>query len=334
MNLPNQELLQYLFETYWQDEPGPDEDDLITSHWKHYSGLFRIERQPDGKVISLTGAGFGTVNRGGLFHRLLDQSCIASHLVHLPEKGDILRIKGVATNVSEAMGLHPTLDVFRQVCTLALIKRHLPSEILARRIQFLMIGDGYGVLSALAKSVYPNSTITLVDIGRTLSFQAYYCQRAFPEYSHQLAGSAGDLESADFVYCPAEQLEALEGCSFDVATNVVSMQEMNATAIDRYFGFLRRNLRLNNLFYCCNRESKTLMGGEVSNFSDFPWSVGDRHLIDALCPWHRYYFGRTRPNDGPRLFGVRIALVNYYDGPIRHRLSVLETEAAARRQVG
>jgi len=232
----------------------------------------------------------------------------------------------VANRLLRAMGLHPTLDVFRQVCTLALIQRHIPRETPEKRINFLMIGDGNGVLSGLIRSIYPNAAITLVDIGKTLLFQAYYCQRAFPACNHRLADTDSDLESTDFLYCPVEHLNRLEGFNFDVATNVVSLQEMNAPTIERYFGFLRRNLRSTNLFYCCNRVSKNLPGGEVSTFLDYPWTDGDHHLIDELCPWHQYYFGRTRPGHGPKLLGLRIPLVNFYDGPTAHRLTALETD--------
>jgi len=48
-----------------------------------------------------------------------------------------------------------------------------------------------------------------------------------------------DLGQADFLYCPAETLHALEKYRFDIAVNVASMQEMTSATISRYFDFMR-----------------------------------------------------------------------------------------------
>ena len=196
-----------------------------------------------------------------------------------------------------------------------------------RRLNVLMIGDGFGVLASMFKSVFPNSTVVMIDIGKTLLFQAYRCQRAHPGADHVLATAEADLQSAEFVYCPAEQLESLGNLRFDLAVNTNSMQEMNDQTIQGYFDFLRGHFHPENLFYCCNRESKTMEGGEVSEFLNYPWRDDDRHLVDGVCPWLDYFLSWGRNLRGLSILGKRVPMVNYYDGVTLHRLTVLATDS-------
>lgn len=324
-SLPNQGLIRYLIENYYQGRIKPEEREFISSHWKHYSQLFDIQVDPEGNLVSLSGIGFGACEWSGLVHRFLDQLCVFSHLVHLPRRREILRLRTIAARVCNRMGLDLTLDVLRQVYSLELLERNLPDDMRHKRMCVLMIGDGYGILSALFKSVFPNSTIVMIDIGRTLLFQAYHCQKAYPESVHKLARMVADLDSVDFVYCPTEDLETLERFKFAIAVSIASMQEMNTLTIARYFAFLRKCLQPNNLFYCCSRESKTLIGGEVSEFLKYPWQDSDRYLVHGYCPWHHYFFSRGRAKNGFYLLGVRVPFVNFYDGKIMHRLAILAT---------
>lgn len=184
-------------------------------------------------------------------------------------------------------------------------------------------------MSALIKELFPNSLICLVDLGKILLFQAHYCEKAHPECLHRLVLDSSDTinqSDLDFLYCPAEYLEKLDELSFDIAINIASMQEMNQTSINTYFDFLRHHMSSNNLFYCCNREEKEMPGGEISKFLSYPWRKEDFHLVDEYCPWHLYVFSFGRAKNGPQLFKIRIPFINYFDGPIMHRLTVLFTE--------
>ena len=325
--IPNENLIRHLIETYYgQGDKSGAEDGYVSSHWRHFSKLFNVKLDAAGNLVSLSGIGFGSGNWSHLPHRGLDQLCILTHLIHLPHRWKILRrLLGTASNICKAMGLDPTIDVFRQVCSLELLLRHIPGSMRSGRIRFLMIGDGFGILSAMLKSVFPNSTIILVDIGKTLLFQAYYCQKAHPECRHEFVKAVTDPEATDFVYCPTELLEELDGFTFDIATNIVSMQEMNVATIERYFSFLRDHLQPDNLFYCCNRESKTLFDGEVAEFGNYPWQESDKNVMDDSCPWNLYFFLWGRAVNGPRLFGLRLPLASFYDGKVLHRLAVLAT---------
>ena len=324
--LPNEDLIRYLIEKYYRSAINPEESEFVSSHWKHYGDLFDIMVDAEGSLVSISGIGFGTCEWNSLAHRLLDQLCVLTHLTHLPHRWQLLRLISTVAKNCDRMGLDPTLDVFRQVCSLELLERYIPDEMRHKRMHVLMIGDGYGILSALFKSIFPNSTIVMVDIGKTLLFQAYYCQKAFPECTHGLVDTAADLDDIDFVYSPTEYLEMLERFTFDIAVNIVSMQEMNISTIARYFALLRKCLQPDNLFYCCNRESKRLVGGEVSEFFHYPWQSGDRYLVDDDCPWSLYFFLRGRAENGPRLFGIKIPIASFYDGKVVHRLASLATD--------
>lgn len=327
--LPNQDLIRHLVSTYYRDSPSSQESAFISSHWKHYSSLFNCEVDGDGNLISLSGVGFGTCKWGGLLHRVLDSACTFSHLVHLSSRKSILQLMPIATRLCSSMGLNLTFDVFRQVCVLSFLKGKIPATIYNKHISILVIGDGFGMLSSLLKAVFPNSTIVMVDIGKVLMFQAYYCQKAHPKCIHRLAGTFGESAQSDFIYCPAEHLDSLDDLVFDLAVNVASMQEMNMLTITKYFAFLRSHLHEVNLFYCCNREFKKMPGGEVTEFDKYPWKNEDWYLVDGYCPWHQYFFSSTKAVNGLWLLGIEIPFVNFYASKIRHRLAILSLESSA-----
>jgi len=322
----SQDVIAYLIENYYQGgDILPQEKPFISSHWRRCSERFHVEVDGKGNLVSLNGYGFDRCKWKRWDRRVLDSACILSHLMHVPYKNEVLQLGVAALKDCQMLGLDPTFGVFRQVCSLALLKNHISDHMLNHRMHVLMIGDGVGILSVLFKRFFHNSTLVLVDIGKTLLFQAYHCQKAHPTCVHTLASMVVDLDKADFVYCPTGHLQTLERFKFDVAVSIASMQEMNDLTIARYFAFLRKHLHPRSLFYCCNRESKRLVGGEMSEFLRYPWQEGDQYLVDEYCPWHQYFFSRGHAENGLHLFGIRIPFVNFYDGKHRHRLAVLAT---------
>jgi hypothetical protein len=303
-------IAQTLVERYYRDgSPDPQ----ASSHWRRYSSEFSVETDGAGNVVKLSGVGFGIVERGEFHESLFNSACVASHLAWLRPRRRILASWRTTQAVCRAMGIDATFDAFRQACTFELLDRFLPGR--ARDgVRALVIGDGHGTLSALLKTQWPAAQVTLVDLGRTLLFQVVRCQRAFPTLRHELATAPG-MADGDFVYCPADELQALETSSFDIAINVASMQEMTPAVVDNYFSFLRRRLVKTNLFYCCNRERKVLPDGEVSAFRAYPWQADDRLLLDGRCPWHQYFLSHALP------------FVHWYDGIHLHRLAVMATES-------
>jgi len=185
----------------------------------------------------------------------------------------------------------------------------------------MLIGDGYGFLSAMIKSVYPDTRLVMVDIGKTLLFQAETCRKIYGTSSHALVGGS---EDADFIYCPAERLDEVDA-PLDIAINIASMQEMTPETVSGYFYFLRIHCHPDNLFYCCNREHKELPGGEVLNFHAYGWRDDDVHHIDALCPWYRYFFALGTARYRQKVAGIPVPFVHRFAGDVRHRLTTLAT---------
>lgn len=318
-------VVKNLYEKYYLKNETPKT--IASSHWKFYQEQIKVECHGD-EIISLSGFGFGDMQNSSRISKIFSWITIASYMCQFINRNELLALMKKAVALAKKMGLVFSYDCFRQVCSLSLIMKN--GKIREGKLHIINIGDGYGFLSALMKELFPNSLICLVDLGKTLLFQAHYCEKAHPECSHRLVLNLSErINGSDlgFLYCPAEYLEKLNELSFDIAINIASMQEMNEISIATYFNFLRNHMPSNNLFYCCNREEKEMPGGEISNFSSYPWEKGDVHLVDEYCPWHLYFLSCDRGKNGPQLFKIRIPFINYFDGPHRHRLTILQTNA-------
>jgi len=294
-------------------------DSAASSHWAECAKHLKVN-PVDEDDFEATGYGFGTSANHSLPARLLAWTGNTLHLMILGLPGIQAHVR-YAKRVVDRMGLIFSQDAFRQVCTVNLLYHYLNTEKAPERI--LIIGDGYGVLSALLHTLYPNSRLFLVDLGSVLFFQACHLQRAFPKAAQAITDEKEGFIGV-FNFVPADRLETLPLVNFDLAVNVASMQEMAPVAISRYFSLLRE--RKTRLFYCCNRLEKRLIGGEINRFMDYPWKPDDEHLIDELCPWHQWFFGRGS-SSLVRLFGIPIPLVHRYDGPHWHRLTRLKGES-------
>lgn len=303
---------------------------LVSSHWESFHKKIQIEFEGN-KIKTLKGYGFGNLEDRFFISQVLSWITIGSYLVRLKNRGELIRLIRTAIPIIRRMGLLFSYDCFRYVCSLNLIMSKMKVKD-KKRLNIIIIGDGYGVLSALIKEVFPSSLICLVDLGKTLLFQAYYCGKSHPDHSHFLITDINSdeiyesgISNADFLYCPAEYLGMLRVISFDIAINIASMQEMNKNTINGYFEFLRRHMNSDNLFYCCNREVKEMPGGEISRFYSYLWLQEDVHLVDEYCPWHRYFISLHKEKNGPSIFKLRIPFINYFDGDILHRLTILHT---------
>lgn len=325
-NSPN--IINELYNRYFIENNQPE--NLVTSHWKYYHNKIEIEFA-DNRVKKIKGYGFGDLDERFFISRVFSWITIGSYLFQIKNKRELIRLIRIAIPIAKKMGLLFSYDCFRYVCSLNLIMSNMRVKD-KKRINIINIGDGYGFLSALIKEVFPDSLICMVDLGKTLLFQAYYCGKSHPDHSHFLITDItkdmikeADIDKCDFLYCPAEYIESLKGISFDIAINIASMQEMNENSIKAYFEFLRVHMTSDNLFYCCNREVKEMQGGEISRFYAYPWLQEDVHLIDDYCPWYKYFLSVQKAKNGPSFFKLRIPFINYFDGDILHRLTILHT---------
>lgn len=307
-----------LFERYYNTDEKPRiSEDVTSSHWKEYSDKISVKKTTvnGNEHYDLIGYGFGE-NHASLLSKTFTT---ISELVNVNK----LKIDGLRTDINRAktlikkMGLVYSQDAFRQVCTLNLLKRKMASCKAPERI--LIIGDGFGVLSALLHDIYPTAKIYLIDLGPTLFFQSYYLQKIFGENAQKLTDTQSG-EEATFNFCTADNPDALKDREFELAINIASMQEMDMKIVSNYFSLLRHCKT--KAFYCCNRMEKKMPGGEVSRFMDYPWKTTDVHLINELCPWHQWYLGYGSARS-VKLGGVPVPFVHLYDGPHWHRFTLL-----------
>lgn len=311
-----------LYDHYYRDDQTPD--NLVSSYWRESFKKMNVQEK-QGRADSFKGYNFGDMQCSSWQAIVLRWITIASYLIKLNNRMAIIKMMRIAMPLAKRMGFPFTYDCFRQVCTFVMLSKDVSRE---KQFNVIIIGDGYGFLASLIKEVFPNARVHLIDLGKTLIFQCHYCHKAHPGKNHYLinndgSGSMRNFE-ADFTYCPAENLHKLDSVTFDWAVNIVSMQEMNNATIQNYFDFLRKHITEDHFFYCCNREEKIMPGGEVSHFMSYPWHDQDRHLIDEICPWQKHIITSHRTENGPTLFNRRIPFINYFDGNIRHRLSVLQ----------
>jgi len=273
-----------------------------SSHWRKYSGLCEVRIGSDGDIRA-RGCGFGDMYYRKPWHKAASALLIASYLRNMQSEREVRDLMRTASVIVRKMSACMSYDAFRQVCALSTLGKYVPFN---REDAFdvLIIGDGYGFLSALVRYVYPRSRITLVDIGPILLFQTLNLQAVFPESSHALIP---DCHKADFVYCEAEGMGSLGARSFDVCINISSMQEMTNEMIRTYFSLIRKTAHEHTIFYCCNRELKVLPGGERIEYSKYPWLDDDTILLDEVPEYYRYYYSHTYP------------FKRYFE-PMRHRV--------------
>jgi hypothetical protein len=168
-----------------------------------------------------------------------------------------------------------------------------------------VIGDGYGYLACLLKSVDPALQLTSVNLGRGLFFDVFYTLLSHPDAKVCLSDEhrASDVVTNDFLFLPAENYNMLRQMPQDLVFNIASMQEMNISVVQNYIDYIRPKHESERvLFYCCNRREKTLPAGEVVKFSDYGWREADKVYFDEACPWYQKFpsgiLGRYLPFNG------------------------------------
>ncbi len=312
-SLANPDAVRTVYEEYYLKQRAPET--CVSSHWTDYGPRADVEIDNEGNFLSFKGFGFGDLQYKDLRSRIVTRICNLSYRIQLRYGKDLRYLLRHAAEILKRIDGYVTSDSFRQTCGLCVARRHLD---VGREETFnvVIIGDGYGFLSSLIKSVYPRARVTLIDLGTTLLFQMVNLQHMYPDCEHVLVRCADDDKADfDFRYVPAEYHSALCDVKYKLIFNICSMQEMNYETINGYFHFLRANATEDNLFYCCNRIHKELVGGEVIEVLKFPWREGDRHLVDEQCPFMKYAAAGKFP------FFIR------YGGPLIHRLTNLETGA-------
>lgn len=180
----------------------------------------------------------------------------------------------------------------------------------------VVIGDGFASMASLLLVSKFAKKVVSINLSKTLFVDLEYFSRisSYYNFNYCLLTEKEDLKSifnstADLIAIQAFNQKFLQSIPADIIINIASMQEMNHEVIQQYFEDMRIISREKEIiFYCCNREEKTLPDGTAIIFKKYPWKESDEILIDELCPWHQEYYALRPP------------FYRRYDGPIRHRL--------------
>ena len=239
-------------------------------------------------------------------------------LAPFPGRADSIRLGRL---IAKRQNRQITFDMLRQCFTLALIREHL--DLSPAGESNLVIGDGYGVMSALLLLHAPHRRTIVVNLTKPLLLDLSYIRRAVPDIRLALVTCGGEMqtaladESIRLIGVRADDFQSIQEAAVGLAVNVVSMQEMDPPVIEKYFHLLRGNKAGQTAFYCCNKLHKKLSDGTELRFNDYPWRTGDSILHDSTCPWSQWYYDKTPPFWHYRHGEERV---------IWHRLALLEMD--------
>lgn len=307
-NKQSEAVLDALYTRFFEAHDGFSE--VTSSHWREI-GWHRVERRPGSWIMR--GAGFGDRAEWTYLNRIRNFGINAA-LSKMQQRYDCPReIWDMGRAVARLQRRVFSFDCAKQILSLSKViaemggtdpKRPLSSAGLRR---VCVIGDGYGYLGVLIKTVDPDVRLTSVNLGRGLLFDAYYSVICMPEASLGLKGEQ-DVGSCDFVFLPAEDYAELQGMPQDLVFNIASMQEMNLAVVRNYMQYIRHDNEGRPYLYCCNRRAKRLPDGEVVKFEEYGWLDADEIVFDETCPWYQAYPSGIIPRWHP------------FDGEILHRL--------------
>lgn len=294
-----------------------------SSHWRRYGAETQVEFRPEG--LHLRGSGFHGIARPSLGGRALHLAEWWSYRAVRRGWRSFPRVWASTRRLARALGGGPGISTFTYAGALATLADHWQACDLAPRTA-VVIGDGIGFFGALLRRIVPGVRLYCIDLPKLLVFQARTHGQADPQARLALLGSARWAEAEVVLVCP-QDAERIPG-PIDCAVNMASMQEMTPRSIADYFAFLRKRSAPGSRFYCVNRAEKTLPGGEVIRFADYPWQADDEIFLDGPCPYYSHFFAPYTLPEGPRVLGWRVPGWNAF-GEHRHRLARLAPAAGA-----
>lgn len=264
------------------------DDSSASSYWRKYHSAFRF-----------TGDGFEGLQAFGRsekpyrglrlqLHRLL-QRRFRRMGAEFPQ---FKAIDSLADEITTRQGRAYDADVLRHSLTLAFLKNHAPNA-LSSQATACVIGDGFALMTALLLASGSASRVVLINLTKTLLVDLWYLKlwmqdeafecsvdlvtdedglaRAFAKPATNEAGMGGRV-----IAIQASGHQLLRRCPVDLALNIASMQEMDLRSLHAYFDSMRAIASQRKLvFYCCNREEKTLPDSTVLRFAAYPWHEGD-----------------------------------------------------------
>jgi len=141
----------------------------------------------------------------------------------------------------------------------------------------LEIGGGYGGLAAKLKKLQPSALITIIDLPHAGLLQTYYFQQRFPsgqlnilDYKTTSRSQVDVSFSSDFTIVPSTMIDFLNRQEFDLIINSRSFMEMDRKTISRYFDLIQTQLKVDGLFFNCNRLWKNA-GDRPTQVARYPY---------------------------------------------------------------
>jgi len=283
----------------------------MSSYWVEYLRGFKME---NGK-FSAKGLPEGEgVNKKTIIHGLIHYLLQTPFRFQGKQFKEFQKILRTAKKVHELRNNKMGLGTLRQVVALAFLEDQIKISQVTEPI--IIIGDGFGLMSSLILSHFPQSIgkVVLVNLTQNLLIDATFIRKSVSEVNVALVKNEIEYEKAlksNGVRCiliQADNLKLIANENIGLAINICSMQEMNPNIIVEYFNSIRESKNSKTYFYCANRVEKVLPDGTTVNFFEYPWHSKDKVFVDELCPWHQKYYSNRPPFYFP------------YDGPIQHRL--------------
>jgi hypothetical protein len=171
------------------------------------------------------------------------------------------------------------------------------------------IGSGWGGFAYQFKTLFPRTTLVLVDFPELFLFSATYLLTAFPD-AQAVFWSEEDGESAfagperpDFVFVPHTEIGSLVPPRLDLTVNMVSFQEMTTEQVRGYVQWAKA--RGSQHLYSLNRD-RSPYNGELTNVRDVIREAYDLTELDLLPvsytklvdPWIARVKGKAKPKKG------------------------------------
>lgn len=292
-----------LIDVYWDKEI---QSEAQSSFWKYYASMASVKFDQDKGDFFFKGTMFGDFKSKSFLKGFLPATLYAKRKL----KSCTPQMRQSVLKVCEGHDRLLSFDCFKQWKSIEkLIEHHVD----LKHKTICVIGDGYGFLGCLLKSMEPSIKIISVNLGKISVIDAALTAKLFPDHRISFVEDHSDYNhESDFTFVPAEVVFECGIDNVDIFMNIASMQEMKQETINQYFYWMRSQTTKAPHFYCCNRVSKTLPDGETITFAGLGWQITDKQLLDESCPWYQ-----GCPTNKPPFWAK-------FDGEMWHRLSILK----------
>lgn len=234
-------------------------NEMVSSEWKEYLRIKRTENFSQESLKNFADPNYkltyglygGTTNdKITLAHRLYHEDNIYQELIQIkePDIGNPPKKFAIKNQLVSGNFLRQVYFAYK-----LLKKIKNPPKVI------LEIGGGYGLLTYLLKTLFPQCKIIIIDIPETILLQYYFLSNVFPnlnighvswsENQEEKKIATGDLSDITLVECKTLNLLDVKP---DVVLVLASLQEMVTHVVNYYVGWLEANIQKGGFFYMYN----------------------------------------------------------------------------------